>query len=69
MWRGLSRLRDIEIGAKISASCAIGLIISAGRHPKCIAGGDREAFLAAVERADRQVRTLCVVLADAGCRL
>jgi integrase len=36
---------------------------------KYVTAGEREAFLAAAERADRQVRTLCMVLAYAGCRL
>jgi len=36
---------------------------------KYVAAGERDAFLAAAERADRQVRTLCMTLAYAGCRL
>jgi integrase/recombinase XerD len=36
---------------------------------KYVAAGEREAFLAAAERADRQVRSLCMTLAYAGCRL
>ena len=31
--------------------------------------GERDAFLRAAEQADRQVRTLCMTLAYAGCRL
>src|SRR3954464_13351704 len=31
--------------------------------------GERDAFLRAAEQADRQVRTLCMTLAFAGCRL
>src|SRR5689334_25137048 len=31
--------------------------------------GERDAFLRATEQADRQVRTLCMTLAYAGCRL
>ncbi len=31
--------------------------------------GERDAFLRAAEQADRQVRTLCMSLAYAGCRL
>jgi len=36
---------------------------------KYVTAGEREAFLAAAEEADRQVRTLCMTLAYAGCRL
>ena len=36
---------------------------------KYLTESERKAFLAAAERADRQVRTLCMTLAFAGCRL
>jgi integrase/recombinase XerD len=36
---------------------------------KYLTGGERDAFLRAAEQADRQVRTLCMTLAYAGCRL
>ena len=36
---------------------------------KCVTAGERAAFLSAAEWANRQVRTLCVTLAYAGCRL
>ena len=36
---------------------------------KYLTAGERDAFLREAERADRQVRTLCVTLAYAGCRL
>jgi integrase len=36
---------------------------------KYLITGERDAFLRAAERADRQVRTLCMTLAYAGCRL
>ena len=36
---------------------------------KYLTAGERDAFLRAAERADRQVRTLCMTLAYAGCRL
>lgn len=36
---------------------------------KYLTAGEREAFLHAAERADRQARTLCMTLAYAGCRL
>jgi len=36
---------------------------------KYLTAGERDAFLRAAERADRQVRTLCMTVAYAGCRL
>jgi integrase/recombinase XerD len=36
---------------------------------KYLTAGERDAFLREAERADRQVRTLCMTLAYAGCRL
>ena len=36
---------------------------------KYVTAGERETFLREAERADRQVRTLCMTLAYAGCRL
>jgi integrase/recombinase XerD len=36
---------------------------------KYLTAGERDAFLRAAERADRSVRTLCMTLAYAGCRL
>jgi len=36
---------------------------------KYLTAGERDAFLHEAERADRQVRTLCMTLAYAGCRL
>jgi integrase len=36
---------------------------------KYLTAGKRKAFLAAVERAPRRVRTLCVVLAHTECRI
>jgi integrase/recombinase XerD len=36
---------------------------------KYLTAGERDAFLREAERANRQVRTLCIVLAYAGCRL
>jgi len=36
---------------------------------KYVTSGERASFLAAAERADRQVRTLCMTLVYAGCRL
>ena len=35
---------------------------------KYLTTGERDAFLRAAEQADRQVRTLCMTLAFAGCR-
>ena len=36
---------------------------------KYLTTGERDTFLHAAEQADRQVRTLCMTLAYAGCRL
>jgi len=36
---------------------------------KYLTKGERDAFLRAAEQADRQVRTLCMTLTHAGCRL
>jgi integrase/recombinase XerD len=36
---------------------------------KYLTTAERDAFLRAAEQADRQVRTLCMTLAYAGCRL
>ena len=36
---------------------------------KYLTAGERDAFLYAADRTDRQVRTLCMTLAYAGCRL
>jgi hypothetical protein len=36
---------------------------------KYLTSGERDAFLREAERAERQVRTLCMTLAYAGCRL
>jgi integrase/recombinase XerD len=36
---------------------------------KYLSTGERDAFLRAPERADRDTRTLCMTLAYAGCRL
>ncbi len=36
---------------------------------KYLTAGERDSFLREAERGDRQVRTLCMTLAYAGCRL
>ena len=36
---------------------------------KCLTASGRDGFLREAERGDRQVRTLCMTLAYAGCRL
>jgi integrase len=36
---------------------------------KYLTVGEREAFLREAERAEREIRTLCMTLAYAGCRL
>jgi integrase/recombinase XerD len=42
---------------------------TAGGARKYLTAGERDAFLREAELADRQVRTLCMTLAYAGCRL
>ncbi len=49
-------------------SPGMGLHTAAGAR-KYLTAGEREAFLREAELADRQVRTLCMTLAFAGCRL
>ena len=44
-------------------------LYTAGGARKYITAGERDAFLREAEQADRQVRTLCMTLAYAGCRL
>ena len=46
----------------------MGLHTTSGARKYLIAG-ERDAFLRQAELADRQVRTLCMTLAYAGCRL
>ena len=47
---------------------AMGLYTADGAR-KYLTAGEREAFLRAAERADREARTLCMTLAYGGCRL
>jgi hypothetical protein len=42
---------------------------TAGGARKYLTAAERGTFLRAAEQADRQVRTLCMTLAYAGCRL
>src|SRR5438094_10127092 len=42
---------------------------TAAGERKYLTAAERTAFLRAAEQADRQVRTLCMTLAYAGCRL
>src|SRR3954470_9630692 len=44
-------------------------MIQADMMPAYLTVGERDAFLKAAERADREDRTLCMTLAYAGCRL
>src|SRR5689334_8529796 len=44
-------------------------LLTADGARKYLTTGERDAFLRAAEQADRQVRTLCMTLAYAGCRL
>ena len=69
-------------GSGKSASRADGLLKSTLHRPaagmqlhtidgarKYLTTGEREAFLKAAEKSDRDIRTLCMTLAYAGCRL
>jgi hypothetical protein len=47
---------------------AMGLYTADGAR-KYLTAGERETFLRAAERADREPRTLCMTLAYGGCRL
>ena len=51
-----------------AVSSSMGLHTADGAR-KYLTAGEREAFLREAELADRQVRTLCMTLAYAGCRL
>ncbi len=52
----------------LAAPTAMGLHTASGAR-KYLTAGERDAFLRQAELADRQVRTLCMTLAYAGCRL
>src|SRR5215470_13600656 len=47
----------------------MGVLYEANGQRKYITAGERERFLKAAELADREVRTLCGVLAYTGCRI
>ena len=51
-----------------AAQTGMGLYIADGA-PKYLTAGERDSFLRAAQRADREVRTLCLTLAYGGCRL
>ncbi len=51
-----------------AVSAGMGLHTADGAR-KYLTAGERDAFLREAELADRQVRTLCMTLAYAGCRL
>ena len=51
-----------------AAPTAMGLHTASGAR-KYLTASERDAFLRQAELADRQVRTLCMTLAYAGCRL
>ena len=56
--------------AKVAPAPAAGMQLHiADGARKYLTTGERDGFLQAAERADRQVRTLCMTLAYAGCRL
>ena len=67
---GQSRMRPGAAAAKVTPAAAAGMQLhTAEGARKYLTAGERDGFLQAAERADRQVRTLCMTLAYAGCRL
>ena len=58
--------RDAPSGPRPPAGMALHTLDGARKY---LTTGERDAFLRAAEQADRQVRTLCMTLAYAGCRL
>ena len=58
----------IKSKPKPAPSSAMDLYTADGAR-KYLTAGEREVFLRAAERADPEPRTLCMVLAYAGCRL
>ena len=61
-------IRKRASSGKASAQVGLRLYTRDGAR-KYLTAGERDAFLREAERADRQVRTLCMTLAYAGCRL
>jgi len=55
--------------APLPAAAAGIRLYTANGARKYVTAAERDAFLREAERADRQVRTLCMTLAFAGCRL
>jgi integrase/recombinase XerD len=61
---------DAALGKAPSPAPLAGMQLHTGDGSrKYLTAGERDAFLRAAEQADRPVRTLCMTLAYAGCRL
>jgi len=61
--------RQAKASAPLPAPAAGIRLYTADGARKYVTAAERDAFLREAERADRQVRTLCMTLAYAGCRL
>jgi integrase/recombinase XerD len=66
--RAVSATREKASAPRPAPVAGIRLYTADGAR-KYVTEGERDAFLREAERADRQVRTLCMTLAYAGCRL
>ena len=67
---GQGRKRPGAAAAKVTPAAVAGMQLhTAEGARKYLTAGERDGFLQAAERADRRVRTLCMTLAYAGCRL
>jgi hypothetical protein len=60
--RGLPRPDARKAPAKVPAPQAVMQLHTAQGARKCLTGGERDSFLREAERADRDVRTLCMTL-------
>jgi len=65
---GRSRKPPEAAAARVAPAAGMQLHTTDGAR-KYLTAGERDGFLQVAERADRQVRTLCMTLAYAGCRL
>ena len=70
----LPRIGAAEVGRSLKPSAAAAPAAAAGMHlhtadgaRKYLTAGERDGLLREAERDDRQVRTLCMTLAYAGC--
>jgi integrase len=68
MTRASAARKTLREPSMPAPAAAMGLYTADGAR-KYLTAGEREAFLRAAERADREARTLCMTLAYSGCRL